>query len=461
MALLLKQGTLIESDKIRKADLFIEQDKISRIAEVIPENELPEGTEIMDVEGFCVLPGIIDAHTHYHLISRGTVTADSFAEGSRLAAYGGVTTVIDFADHDKTRPLAAAARDRIEALSQEMTIDFSLHQGVYEMNPGIPEQLKQVKALGITAIKIFTTYKNAGYLIETDGLRDLFTACRDLELMVCVHAEDDKYLQDIEKSHGDSFTPYDHALLRPSEAEYRAIRYVGELALELDMPLYIVHVSSERGLAAVRELRAAGAKLTVETTPHYLLLTEDKLKQQDAPLYVMTPPLRTHNDTVALWEALLDEEIDIVATDHCSFTHTQKLTSHDCRTIFPGIPGTEELLPLIHTFGVVTGRMSIQEMVAILSENPAKAFGLYPRKGSLAIGSDADLVIFDPEASWKLTAEEIHSASGYTAYEGLDVVGKPITTLVRGVRVMSEGTYLGKEGTGSFVPAGTPGSYSK
>lgn len=457
--ILIRDGLLVESDRSWKSDLLIEGEKIVRIAPRIGLEEVPADTEVVEADGLCVMPGLIDAHTHYHLVSRGTVTADSFAEGSKLAAFGGVTTVIDFADHDKTRPLADSAKARIEAMSKSMAIDFALHQGVYGMHGGIEAELQDLAKLGVTTIKIFTTYKNVGYLIEMDGLRELFSACKRCNIMVSAHCEDDTLIEETNANHTGGHTPADHALLRPAEAEYRAIKYLGSLAGEVGMPLYVVHLSSARGLDAVRELRGAGIQVLVETTPHYLLLDASRLAGPEGPLYVMTPPLRTEQDNRILQDALVAKEFQVVATDHCSFTRTQKLASDDCRTIFPGIPGTEEMLPLIHTFAVASSRLSLSQLVRLLSTTPAKAFGLYPRKGSLQVGSDADIVLFDPECMWTLDASSVHSAAGYTPYEGFKVAGKAIMTYLRGRLIMGDDVYLGKPGEGKFVAAGTPSAY--
>lgn len=456
---LIRNGLLVESDRSWRADLLIEGERIARIAPRIDTKDLPDDTDVVEAEGLCVMPGLIDAHTHYHLVSRGTVTADSFIEGSKLAAFGGVTTVVDFADHDKKRPLIESTNDRIEAMEKGMAIDFALHQGVYGMHDGIEGELVELVKHGITTIKIFTTYKNVGYLIEMVGLRELFSICKKHRIMISAHCEDDTLIEKVDKEHKGSYTPPDHALLRPSEAEYRAIKYLGSLAKEFSMPLYVVHLSSSRGLDAVRELRSEGVQVVVETTPHYLLLDASRLEGPQGPLYVMTPPLRTHQDNRELQDALIAKELQVVATDHCAFTRAQKLASDDCRTIYPGIPGTEELLPLVYTFAVASSRMSLSDLVRILSTAPARLFGLYPKKGSLEVGTDADIVLFDPEASWTLSSETVHSASGYTPYEGFSVAGKAVMTYLRGHLVMGDDVYVGKPGEGKFLQAKTSSAY--
>lgn len=451
--ILIQNGLIVDTEWTRHGDLLIEGSQIKRIAHKINIEDCPEDTIIIHADGLCVLPGIIDAHTHYHLVSRGTVTADSFKEGSKLASFGGVTTVIDFADDDKVS-LSSSLNSRLSEMRGEMAIDYALHQGVYKYRDGLLEELKAIKQRGVKAIKIFTTYKNVGYLVEKrDELKAIFSMCKELGLLVCIHSEDDKIISDIEKSWKGDYLPPDHAKLRPSEAEAAAIRYVGGIAEELDMPIYIVHLSSKAGLDAVRELRERGVKVICETTPTYLFLDKSKLEGEDGSLFVMTPPLREKEDNIALQNALSDGEIQVVATDHCAFTREQKLSSKDCRTIYPGIPGTEELLPLVYTYGTVTGSLNISQVVNLLSTGPAKIFGLYPKKGCLQEGSDADIVLFNPEQEWTLSSESLHSASGYTAYEGRTVTGKVVMTYLRGRLVMGDGIYLGLEGDGRFVKA--------
>ena len=451
-SLLIKNGLVVDTEWTRHSDILVEGSRIRRIARNISVEDCPEDVHVVDATGLCVLPGIIDAHTHYHLVSRGTVTADSFLEGSKLASYGVVTTVVDFADDNKVS-LLSSTKDRLKEM-REMSIDYALHQGVYAYRDSIRAELNQMKNAGVGAIKIFTTYKNVGYLVEKrEELKEIFSAAKELGILVCVHAEDDSIVTEISENWKGQFRPEDHPDLRPSEAEAKAIRYVGEIAGELDMPIYIVHVSSKAGIETIRDLREKGVKVIAETTPHYLFLDRSKLSGPEGPLYVMTPPLRTKEDNDALQEALVDGGIQVVATDHCSFTREQKLESSDVRTIYPGIPGTEELLPLIYNFGHVSGQLSIGQIVNLLSTGPAKAFGLYPKKGVLQEGSDADIVLFDPSEIWTISSATTHSASHYTPYEGMTVMGRVKMTYLRGRLIMGHDIYLGLEGDGQFVKA--------
>jgi dihydropyrimidinase len=457
-------GTVVSPAGKKEADLLIENGKILAVEAGLKDQDAGKAgdTELIDARGMLVLPGIIDAHTHYHLESRGTVTADSFFEGSRAASFGGVTTVIDFADQEAGQSLQEASGERIKAMSEGMACDFALHQSVYTMHDAIPEELEALKKMGVRTVKIFTTYKREGYLIEKAGLQTLFGHCRDLELMVTVHAEDNDLIEELElKYEGEPLPPSMHPVLRPSESEYLAVKYIGELAHSTGMPIYIVHLSSARGYDAVRELKAAGANIMVETTPHYLLLNNDLLEGPEAQKYIMTPPLRRPEDNGALWRGVEAGDIEIIATDHCSFTAEQKLSSDSVLTILPGIPGSEELFPLVHTEGVGKGRFGIEKLVSLLCEMPAKAFGLYPRKGTLAAGSDADLVIFDPRKKCVFSDESQHTAAGYTPYRGWKIEGMAVTTLIRGEVVMDKGTYFGKAGTGLFIEAGVPEIYRR
>ena len=445
--ILIKNGTLVDIEWKMRSDILINGSKIERVA---PSIEVRDDMDVVDASGMYVLPGIIDAHTHYHLVSRGTVTADSFVEGSRLAAFGGVTTVVDFADDNKVS-LKSSLESRKKEM-KDMAIDYALHQGVYKYRDDIGTELSDVRNDGVKALKIFTTYKDVGYLVDDrEELKSIFKDARDRNMMICVHAEDDKTIADIASSWKGDFRPSAHADLRPDEAEARAILYVGHIAVELDMPVYIVHLSSAAGLEAVRELRREGVEVVVETTPTYLFLERSLLDRPDGSSFVMTPPLRTSADNKALQEALFNGEIQVVATDHCSFTYEQKLESSDCRTVYPGIPGTEELLPLLHTLSVESGKLSMEQLVNLISTGPARQFGIYPEKGSLKENTDADIVIFDPEEEWVLSKKTIHSASGYTAYEGKKVIGKAVRTYLRGNLIMKDGEYFGKPGEGKFI----------
>ncbi len=450
-SILIRGGLVVDDRASRKADVLLRDGKIAKVQQGIDPSE---ADRVMDAEGLCVMPGMIDAHTHYHLVSRGTVTCDSFPQGSRLAAFGGVTTVVDFADHNKGQDLLQSLDYRLNEMKDGMAIDYTLHQGVYGhgYNSTIGKQLELLKARGVKTLKIFTTYRNTGYLIENrEQLLDLFTNARRVGMLVTAHCEFNPMIEELSANWKGDFSPASHAKLRPAEAEGKAIELFGSIALQAGCPLYVVHCSSECGLNAIRELRKKGLTVYAETTPTYLYLDRSYLEGPDGSLYVMTPPLREKSDNEALRKAVAAGEFQVIATDHCAFTREQKLSSSDCRTIYPGIPGTEELLVLVNTLRQ-SQPMDLSDVVRLVSAGPARMFGMYPQKGSLEVGTDADVILFDPDVRWTLEDSKVHSMAKYTPYRGFEVKGKVKATILRGKVIMEDGQYYGVPGEGRFVP---------
>ena len=456
MQKLLRNGILVTDRKVFRGDLLIDGEKIAQVATSIDVAGLPSDVEVIDLNGKLIMPGIIDAHTHYELYSRNTVTADDFYSGTISAACGGVTTFVDYADHLAGRPLREAVAKRMNLALGKAAIDFTLHQTITHFTEEVSRDLAELRELGINSIKIFTTYRREGYLIPVEEWEQVFLRLKEVEILLTVHAEDDDLVTSLEdeyrlKGH---LAPAMHAQIRPAQAEGLAVSKVGALAAKVGIPVYIAHLSSEAGLQALRAIKAAGGKIHAETTPHYLVLTEDVLVEDGAQKFIMTPPLRKATDNVALWAGLKEGDIEVVATDHCAFNVEQKLASDNCLSIFPGLPGSETLLPIVHHFGVGAGHFDLPKLVQLLSTNPAKIFGMYPEKGSLEVGTDADIVIFDPEKKVNLTADVLHSAAGYSPYEAFTVQGYPVMTFLRGELIMSDGHFTGEKGQGKFVSGG-------
>lgn len=455
--ILLKNAKLVDDKEISELDLVIEAGKIAAKKKrgSFAEAEKEGKFEVYDLKGKFVFPGIIDAHTHYQLYSRGTVTADDFYQGSISAAAGGVTTVVDYIDYPEDGDFQRSVAERKKEAADSV-IDYNFHQVVQDFNPEVSENLADLKELGLASIKLFTTYKDVGYMIDRERWSDVFKRLKELQILPQVHAEDDALIQEIQAAYIDrglDEAKY-HPAIRPAAAEGLAVKDMGEEALKAGIPLYIVHLSSAEGLKAVRELRAKKAEIYTETTPHYLMLDHSYLNRDDAQLFFMTPPLRTKYDNRFLWQGISQNEFQVVATDHCAFDKEQKFQTDSCLDIFPGIPGTETMLPLLYSLGVRNNRLSLKDMVELLSVNPAKIFGLYPEKGSLELGTDADLTVFDPEQEEKLSGENLNSAAGYSPYQDFTVKGFPVMTFRRGELIFTD-QLKAEKGSGRFVHAHT------
>lgn len=454
MSILIKNGVLVTAEEMAEKDILLEGEKIIAVKDEFLSGEIPEKTKIIDAEGKYIFPGIIDAHTHYFMKSPpDNVTADDFYSGSISAAFGGVTTFIDYAEQQKGHSIIEAFINRQEEAKGNAAIDYSLHQSVCSLYHNLKEDLEELKDWGVSSLKLFTTYKEDGSMLDKGNWLELLKMSRDLKLLVTVHAEDDEMIDQIKIKYKDreEFPPYYHTLLRPPEVEYSAIKEIGDMVKLLDMPIYIAHLSSKKGYRALKEIKKSGGKIFAETTPHYLLLTEDLLKKEDAQKYFMTPPLRNKEDNEALWEALKDKYISVIDTDHCSYTTEQKFLSSNCLGILAGIPGSETLLPLVYSYGVGRDYFNVKNMVNLLSTNPAKIFGLYPEKGSLGVGTDADLVIFDPKKEIIISDSGQHTAAGYTPFSGFKVKGYPITTILRGKIIVNNNRFSGERGGGKFL----------
>lgn len=452
MDLLIRGGTVVNETGVRRAEVLIQDGKITEVGEGIPE--FP-GVRVMDAFGRLVLPGIIDAHTHYGMESAGgIITADDFCQGSLSAACGGVTTVIDYAEPAPGESLLEAAGKRRAEAEGSIVIDFSLHMAVPRFGKAQAAELEGLLKYGISSYKVFTTYE--GLKIPEGDLRFLLQRARGLGALVTAHAEDDGVIQDAQmRLRRDGLVaPRHHAASRPAQAEVRAVKRLIRLAGECGSPIYFVHVSSGAGCRAIARARAEGAPVFGETCPHYLLLTEELYQSPEAQKYIMSPPLRREEDHRILWEGLGSGDLQVVATDHCAYDWDQKRSAGTCYDTPPGIPGSETLLPLLYSEGVARGRITLEQMVGALSANPARIFGLYPRKGALAPGSDGDVVVFDSEKETAISARHLHSAAGYTPFEGWRVKGYPVATVLRGQVVYENGRFTGGRGGGRFVPAG-------
>ena len=444
--LIIKNGTVVDPWTSKTADIGITAGKIEEIGPGL------SGREAIDAHGKLVFPGVVDAHTHMALPVGGTRSSDDFRSGTAAAACGGVTTIVDFTVGAPGRTIPEAIDLRTKEL-QGAAVDVALHGEVIGWAPGREWEFFEAVERGVTSFKFYTAYEASGRRTPPPLLGRAMAALQELGAVAVVHAEDEGLIASLAARR----TPAENARMstladaRPDLCEQTAIAQVGRLSRETGCRTHIVHVSSKLGMQAVRGARADGAPVTAETCPQYLLLTRDVYEREDGHLFAASPALRTDEDRSALWTALRNRDLDLVATDHCPFTREQKAWKGSFSDLPYGLPGVETLLPLLYSEGVAKGILSVNDLPRLLSEGPAKVYGLYPQKGALEPGSDADLVIFDPNATWRISAGGLHMNTDFSPYEEREVTGREEMCLLRGRPVVRNGEPVGGDGQGRFL----------
>ncbi len=456
MKLLFKGGTIVSGEGCRVCDLLTDGERIAQVG----ENLICPEAQVVDVHGMVLLPGFIDAHTHFDLDVCNTTTADDFATGTRAALRGGTTTIIDFACPNKGETLAYGLSLWQKKAAGKAACDYGFHMTIDDWTDGIRDEIPNMLQAGIPTFKMYMTYP--AMMI---GEEAMFCALQELKkygALAGVHCENSAGIDALiakKKAEG-LFSPAGHPQSRPNAMEAEAVADLLRMAQKADVPVIIVHLSTKEALEEVRAARARGQTVYVETCPHYLLLDESRYFQQDpleAAKYVCAPPLRTAQDQNALWQALADGTIQTVATDHCSFTLAQKHAGLDDFTKIPGgLPSVESRGILLWSEGVAKCRLSPEMLCKLLSENPAKLYGAYPRKGALLPGSDADIVVLDPNAKGMLTAADQAANVDYCPYEGLQISGAIRQVYLRGELAVSDGEFQTPP-RGLYLPR-TPGS---
>jgi dihydropyrimidinase len=463
MSLLIKSGTLITASETFRADIRVEDEKISAIGKNLPV----EGAEIVPAEGKLVMPGGIDPHTHFDLPMFDTVSSDDHYTGHKAAAFGGTTTVIDFVPQDH-----ATLKEDVEAwhakADPKAAIDFSFHMNITHFDEQVAAQIPHLPELGITTLKVFTAYNNRLRLHDGQIFQVLRLAAKH-GMLTMLHAENGDVIDILVEQAlaAGNTSPEWHARTRPAWGAVEAVLRGAALAAQAHAKLYIVHMNVAGEVDQLEYARRHGLQVMGETCPQYLFFTEEDLRRPDGAKWVCSPPVRGEQDNARLWEGLENGILQTVGTDHCPFFYDgtqpilyegkevaipgKELGKQDFTKIPNGLPGVGDRLPILWTYGVGSGRLTPNQFVALTSTNPAKIFGLYPRKGTLAPGADADLVIWDPQRRLTYGVDHAQHRTDYNLYEGWALKGYPQSVYLRGQLIVKNEQWFGKAGQGRYL----------
>ncbi|HXY16390.1 MAG TPA: dihydropyrimidinase [Terriglobales bacterium] len=450
---LITGGTVVTATDTYAADVAITSGKVVAIGQDLPRENT---RRLLDASGKYVMPGGIDVHTHLDMPFGGTTSADDFETGTRAALFGGTTTLIDFAIQYKGQTLRHAFDTWMEKASKRAISDYAFHCIITDLPDAQLDEVGALVADGVTSFKLFMAYPGV-FMLDDSAIFKVFQAAARHSALVCMHAENGGAIDVIVKqalAEGKKAPKY-HALTRPTTAEAEATARAIALAEMADAPVYIVHLSCNDALLKVREARDRGLPVYAETCPQYLYLSLDNFDVPgfEGAKYVFTPPLREKWHQEKLWEGLRQDQLQVVSTDHCPFCFKEQkeLGKDDFTKIPNGGPGIEHRLSLIYSGGVATGKFSVNRFVELVSTTPAKLFGLYPRKGTIAVGTDADVILFDPRRLQTISAKTHHMRVDYSMFEGIKVAGVPAVVLSRGEVMVENGNFFGRPGRGEFL----------
>ena len=463
MPLIIKSGTLITAAETFQADILVSGEKILSIAQDIQL----EGTEVIDATGKLVMPGGVDPHTHFNLPMFGTVSSDDHYTGHKAAAFGGTTTALDFVPMDEASLPASvnAWHKRADPLA---AIDFGFHMNITRYSQQVAEEISELPNLGISSIKVFTAY-NDRLRLQDSEIFQVMRLAKKHHLLTMLHAENGDVIDILvsEALAQGHTTPEWHARTRPAWGAVEAALRGSALAAQADAPLYIVHMNVAGEVDQLQYARNHGIQVMGETCPQYLFFSTQQLEKPDGAKWVCSPPLRTPTDNQRLWQGLADGTLQTIGTDHCAFFFDgtkpinyegqaiaipgKELGKDDFTKIPNGLPGVGDRLPILWTYAVRSGKLSPNQFVSLTSTNPAKIFGLYPRKGALLPGSDADIVIWDPEKRIRYGLAYSHHRTDYNLYENWELVGFPEKVFLRGSLIVDGNVWLGKAGSGKYL----------
>jgi dihydropyrimidinase len=459
---LIKNGTLITATETFESDILIEDEKISHIAKNIQH----PNAVVIDAAGKLIMPGGIDPHVHLDLPMFGTVSSDDHYTGHKAAAFGGTTTVMDFVVLEDQGFQYSV--DLWFEKSAKAAIDYSFHMNLTRFDEKLANEIPSLRAMGITTLKVFTAY-NGRLRLDDGGIFKALRAAKDNGMLVMAHCENGDVIETLipEALAAGHMSPEYHALTRPAWGGIEATLRMAAMAEQADSPVYIVHMNVGGEVDMLKYARERGVKVMGETCPQYLFFTIEDLRRPDGAKWICSPPIRTARDNARLWEGLSEGILQTIGTDHCPFFYDgtrsilyegreiaipgKELGKDDFTKIPNGLPGIEDRLPVLWTTGVRTGKITPNQFVAYNSTNPAKIFGLYPRKGELQAGSDADIVIWDPEKKLTYGVQVAHQRTDYNLYEGWELTGMPEKVFLRGKLIVDGDQWLGKAGDGLFL----------
>lgn len=462
--IIIKNGKLVTAENSFTADILIEGETIKQVG---PDIDIP-GAEVVDASGKLIFPGGVDPHTHFALEMFDTISSDDHYTGHKAAAFGGTTTVMDFVVQPEGGALEQGVAAWHKKADQKAAIDYGFHMNITHLDGEVERQIPGLLDLGITTLKVFTAYNNR-LRLDDGKIFKVLKIAREHGMLTMLHAENGDVIDILvaEILAGGHTQPIWHARSRPAWGAVEAVLRSAALAAQADAPLYIVHMNAGGEVDMLNYARQHGVKVIGETCPQYLFFSEADLEREDGAKWICSPPMRTEADQQVLWQALSEGQIQVVGTDHCPFFYDgttpieyegelvaipgKELGKNDFTKIPNGLPAVGDRLPVLWTYGVGSGRITENQFVAYTSTNPAKVFGLYPRKGAIEVGSDADLVIWDPEK--KVTYGVAHSQhrTDYNLFEGWKLTGYPERVFLRGNLIVDQERWLGKAGMGSYL----------
>jgi dihydropyrimidinase len=449
--LLVKNGKLVFPDATVETSISIDDGKIAAIGS---STSLSKADVTIDAKGKFVLPGGIDPHIHIEMPFMGVTSKDTFHLATKAASWGGTTTVISFATPQKGDTTIETVQKRRKSADGRVVIDYSLHPTITHLTPETVGQVKDLIDLGLPSFKLFLVYRKEGIMADDGMLLKVFEQAKAHGGLVGCHAENVfmiEYLRDEALKNGNTSAIY-HAKTRPPVTEAETVNRTIYLANFLEAPYYNFHLSIKQGVEMFREARRMGQPVYAETCTHYLVNSEDNLKGTNGINFICTPPLRTKEHIEALWQGLADGALSLVSSDSCAFTNEMKKLGEDSFDKVPnGMPGHEFRMPIIFSEGVLKGRMSINRYSEIVSTNAAKIFGIFPQKGILRVGSDADIVIMDPKIERIITVEDSLYEMDWYPCEGMKIKGWPVVTISKGKLLWKENEFYGKAGEGKFI----------